>query len=148
MKTLIETLTENTQDLKAEYLANTKTWATNRFESLSQQLSWNEVKWCEYFGLSPRLANYHGKDIIAYDPNYKLTGMQFWALPKNFYNTKQSREMDSMLNRARQAKRLGLEDFILMNVVKAEAHYDESLLKLADRLKKKGVPETGNIEIR
>lgn len=142
MKTLLEALTENTQDLKAEYISNTKIWATDRFNSLLEKLSWNEVQWCEYFGLTPRLCNYHGTEVIPYDPNRKLTGMQFWSLPSNFYNSRDARRQDSMKNEARQAKRLGLGDFVLMNVVKAEAHYDDSLRKLVDRLKKKGVPET------
>jgi len=147
MKTLFQALEENTQDLKAEYISNTKIWAKDRFESLIKKLTWNEVRWCQYFGLTPRLSNYHGTEVIAYDPNRKLTGMQFWSFPNNFYNTRDARTLDSLKNEARSAKRVGEDAFIQKEIDKAERHYKHSLEKLVDRLKKKGVPETGKIEI-
>lgn len=84
--TLLQALTQNTQDLKAEYIEQTKKWANDHFDFIVDKLSWNEVKWCKYFGLTPGLANYRGAEEIVYDPKRKLEHMQFWTMPKNFYN--------------------------------------------------------------
>lgn len=46
--TLLETLTQNTQDLKKEYLEQTEKWAGEEFDRLIQVLKWNEVRWCKY----------------------------------------------------------------------------------------------------
>lgn len=139
--TLLQALTQNTQDLKKEYIEQTKKWAGNHFDFIVDKLSWNEVKWCEYFRLTPRLANYRGTEEIVYDPKRKLEHMQFWTMPENFYNTRQAREKDRMQSEARSAERKGKDQYIAEAVVRAERHYKDSLDKLVDRLAKKGVSD-------
>lgn len=126
--TLLETLTQNTQDLKKEYLEQTEKWASEEFDRLIQVLKWNEARWCKYFNLTPRKAN-------------EGTSMEFLAMPSNFYNTKDARKMDSMKTQAARMKRMGKDEFIKKQKMLAELHYQDSLLKLVDRLAKKGVSD-------
>ena len=110
--TLLETLTENTQDLKKEYLEQTKTWADSYFDQKIKVLNWTEVAWCKYFNLIPRLANDHSVPPVVYDPKLKIEQGKFWSLPRGFYNTKSSREMSNMQNTASSMKRKGKDQFI------------------------------------
>lgn len=126
--TLLETLTQNTQDLKKEYLEQTEKWAGEEFDRLIQVLKWNEVRWCKYFGLTPRKCN-------------EGTGMAFLGMPDNFYNTRNARKMDSMKTKANRLHKMGKDEFINQQRQAAELHYQDSLLKLVGRLVKKGIPD-------
>lgn len=139
--TLLQALTQNTQDLKKEYLEQTKKWADANFDSEIKVLKWNEVQWCKYFRLTPRLANDHSNPPVVYDPKLKIEEGKFWSLPIGFYNTRDSRKMDNMKNVARYMERKGKDQYIKDEIRKAELHYKISLDKLVDRLAKKGVTD-------
>lgn len=147
MKTLIEALTESTQDLKVKYIAQVKQWAKDQFKRDLECLNWNEIKWCEYFNLTPRLANYRGEPI-TYDPKRKLVGSEFWTLPDGFYNTKNYSKMDRMRNAARNAERVGVDVYVKKEVAKGESHYKYSIEKLAERLVKKGIANDRGADVK
>lgn len=147
MKTLKEVLEAQTQDLKQEYLTKTKEWADSQFRYLMKVSSWTEVAWCKYFGLTPELANARSITPVIYDASRKLEGMQFWSMPSGFYNTKNARKKSSMQTEVRLAKEKGIEKYIERELDRARKHYLNSLLKLSDRLVKKGIGETRGEEL-
>lgn len=128
MENLLKVLTEKTQELKVQYIEKTKEWAKARFDNTVQILSWNEVKWCEYFGLTPKPCN----------PG---TSMEFLGMPSGFYSSKDARKQDSMQAEARSMKRLGKDGYIQKEVEAAERHYSNSVFKLTERLIKKGIDD-------
>lgn len=128
---LIETITERTQDLRATYIEQTEVWAKEHFATQTKVNKMTDVDWCKYFNLEPRLAN-------------EGTSSEFIALPKGFYNTRDARTMSNMETQARRIVKLGLEGYVKEERARAERHYKDSVVKLADRLIKKGVPAQAN----
>lgn len=124
--TLLETLIENTQDLKAEFLVKTERWAIKHFENSERIMSMNGAQWCKYFGLTPE----HGRE-----------------LPSGFYNTKNARTQDNMKNTASRIIKLGLEKYIAKEKDDAVRHYENSLEKLVYRLNKKGINDNDTLSV-
>ncbi len=128
METLEKTLREQTQTLKEQYIEKTKEWANNSFNAHIKRTTWSEVDWCKYFGLEPRPVNVG-------------TSMEFLSFPKNFYNTKNSKTYHNMRTESFRVKGLGLEEYTKREVKKAEIHYENSIIKLTERIMKKGLNE-------
>jgi len=126
MQNLIEILKAETQTLKEQYLLKTKEWATNYYNVCKKRNKWYEVEWCKFFGLTPEIQN----------PN---SNMQFLGYPKGFYNTSKSRELHRYQNEIHRTLSLGLEKYIEKELRYAEMHYESSIVKLADRIEKKGL---------
>lgn len=134
MKNLIEILTAETQILKDEFISKTKTWSSNEFDTLMEFNGWDEAKWCEYFGLTPRVAN----------PG---TSIEFLSFPTGFHNTRNSAIRKRIKDEAYRAKQIGREKFIEKQIDKAEKHYEMSIVKLSDRISKKGL-NTNNLSCK
>src|SRR6478736_5009794 len=99
MKTLVESLTQETQDLKADYLKQVAEWADARFESIVKIKGWGGIEWCKYFNLEPRIVN-AGKST------------EFLGMPDGFYNTKNHAVQHRMVNEANRVSRKGRVLFI------------------------------------
>ncbi len=126
-------LRENTQDLLTQYLESIQESCENYLQSLKEKKDWNEEKWCEYFGLEPRKVN-------------EGTPMEFLSFPRNFYNSKLSRKYDNIRNDIYRIVRCNEYDkFLERELKKGKLHYESSIIKLVDRLVKKGINE--NFEI-
>jgi hypothetical protein len=134
MKTLIEQLTEQTQDLKEQFVNQTKEWAENNFATVAARLKWKDIDWCKYMGITPEVKN-------------AGTSMQFYGFPKGFYNTKDARVLDRLKTEVSRLNSLGLEKYVAKEVKGAEDHYNDSVAKLAFRLNKKGVVDGSNFTI-
>lgn len=134
MTTLLETLTENTQDLKKEYFEMTRKFANERFDVMVERNTWTVAQWAKYLGVKTDIANKHLMDI-----NPKMC---FETFERGFYNTKKAREYDARKNEARRIVEKGRQAEIDYELNKAQLHYEGSLRKLVDRLRTKGVPET------
>lgn len=89
-----------------------------------ERKNWFEVEWCKYFNLTPEIKN-------------KGTRMEYLGYPTGFHNTENSKRKRSMEDEVRLLVRLGLEGYIKKQVDKGKQHYDNSLLKLTDRILKK-----------
>jgi hypothetical protein len=126
MLNLIEILKSETQTLKEQYLLKTKEWATNYYKVCESRKDWYEVEWCKFFGLTPEIKN----------PNSK---MQFLGYPKGFYNTAKSGQLHKYQNEIHRTLTMGLEKYIEKELRYAEMHYEGSIIKLADRIEKKGL---------
>ena len=130
MKELINILKIETQSLKEQYIQKTKEWAERHFNHISPRQKWNEIQWCEYFGLTPEVAN-KGKG-----------SMEFLSFPKGFYNSRQSREYRRLRDEAIKLINMGKEKYIQKEVIKAEKHYEASIEKLAFRINEKSLDIT------
>lgn len=135
MKTLKQALENNTQDLRAEYLNQVEEWANERYDVVIKPATWDAKKWCKYFNLEPRLCN----------PG---TSTEFWGMPREFYNSRNSRTQDTMKRKATSALRLGKEGFVKEELQRAENHYQSSLEKLVYRLVQKGIAENRGHDIK
>jgi hypothetical protein len=128
MQKLIEILKSETETLRVQYLEKTKEWATNYYNVCKQRKNWKEVQWCKFFGLTPEIKNQN-------------TNMQLLGYPKGFYNTEKSRELHRYQNEIHRTLTLGLEKYIEKELKYAEMHYESSIIKLADRIDKKGLKQ-------
>ena len=102
METLITTLTAETQNLKAEYMAQTKVWAEGQLQRNIERRN--------------RYTTSKMKDFNSKDEYYKEEKWFHTAASWNF-----------------------TEAFITKAIQAAEAHYADSIVKLADRIVKKGL---------
>ncbi len=128
MQTLTSILTEQTQDLKKEYLAQTAIWAVSRFEAILKMKE-----------LAKRCAEFKQMTSDVKE--------EYYAAMKFLYKQGGFTIIDG-----------GLERFQEGEVKKAEVHYADSIAKLAGRLEAKGIavediqeivsgrPSSGNFE--
>ena len=127
MEQLTDILRTETQTLKETYFEMTKKWAESYFKRIMSRKNYTEVDWCKYFGLTPELKN------------KGLASCEFYSFPAGFYGTKQSREYQRYKDEIRSLNSMGVEKYKEKELKKAQLHYDSSLLKLAERIKKKGI---------
>jgi hypothetical protein len=93
---------------------------------MEEMEKWREVDWCKHFGLEPQPVNVG-------------TRGEFLSFPKNFYNTKQSRTYYRLRDGARRAILNGKEAHLKMAEQAALHHYEDSIVKLANRIVRKGL---------
>lgn len=125
MDKLVNILKEETESLKNQFLESTEKWAKNQYKILEDRNNFTNVQWCEVLGIEPELRMVGGKEILSF--------------PKNFYNTKDSKTLHNLQNTAQKATQLGEDKYVQLSIKKAEEHYENSILKLADRVKKHGL---------
>lgn len=129
METLVELLKKETESLKAQYLAKTEDWAKKYYAVCDSRKRWFEVEWCKFLVVTPELVN-------------KTTAHPFLSYPKGFHNTAKARELDRHQNEVRRVVGMGLEKYLAKELKYAELHYENSILKLAARIEKKGLDTT------
>jgi hypothetical protein len=123
---LIENLKNQTESLRIQYLEKTKDWADKYFDRMLEKLNWTEVKWCEYFGLTPRMAN-------------KGFDGEFLSFPDGFYRTKESKEYRNLKHEIDYLFKCGKTNFIEKELKQAELKYISSIKKLATRISEKNL---------
>ena len=128
MNNLLKILKKETISLKNQYIEMTKEWAETRFNIIVKRTNWNEEKWAKFLDVETRIAN-------------EGTSISFVTFHKEFYNTKKSREYDSMRNESFMLKRIGVNEYIKKEIKRAENHYESSIIKLANRIEKKELNE-------
>ena len=126
MKNLIQVLRKETESLKTQFVEKRKTYASSYYDLCIRRKTWNEEEWCKYFGLTPRIAN----------PGTKG---EFLTYPSNFHNTSNARRLDRIKADIRSILNLSLEKYLKQEELNAITHYENSILKLADRISKKGL---------
>lgn len=123
---LIEILKKETVTLRLQYIDKTIDWSNSYYEICKKRKTWKEKDWCKFLGIEPVMRN----------PN---TSLQFLGYPTGFYSTSKSRELDRYQNDIRRILSLGLEKYIEKEVNYAKMHYETSIIKLAERIEKKGL---------
>lgn len=126
MKNLINQLKKETQGLKKEYIQKTESWSDRYYKLVMAKLSWKDEDWCNHLGVTPEI---HNAGRVS----------EFKGFPKGFFNTEKSRTLHRMQSEVDKLYRMGVQEFKRRAVVEAESHYESSILKLADRLVKKGL---------
>ena len=126
MENLINILKKETETLKVQYIAKTKEWARDQFDVIMVRSGWDNLRWCKFFGLTQEVYN-EGRPS------------EFVSFPKGFYNSKQSREYARLQDQVSKVKKMGVDNFMLDEEKKAELHYEGSIVKLANRIEKKGL---------
>jgi len=121
---LIQVLREQTEDLKILFLEKTKIYAENQFESAKKIAERTTEEWCKHFGIEPHTRN------------------DFVVFPIGFYNSKQAKEYSRIKNKYSTIYSTGKDKFIEKALKKANQHYESSLIKLVDRLTRKGLTDT------
>lgn len=132
---LKQKLTQATQDLKEQYLLKTRIHTENKYKQAVERSKWKEVDWCKYYNLTPKVANKGMKDC------------EFLTFPDGFYNSKQARIYHNDKDEATMHLRIGLDDMFKRAEKFAIIHYENSVIKLVDRLYKKGITDSDEIEI-
>ena len=133
MTTLIQTLTEQTQSLKEQYVTKCIEWAKKDFERAEQVLSRTTEQWCEYFGITPVQKTH-------------FPGKVYFSMPTGFYNTKESKTMANLVISARSITSKGFGAYEDKIEKRAIDHYTSSIQKLAARILSKGLVE-GNLSV-
>lgn len=126
MKSLVEILTEQTQSLKNQYIEKTLKYAETYFNVCLERKSWNEEKWANFLGVKTQIAN-------------QGTSMEFVTFHKGFFNTRESKTYYNLRNSALSVVYKGLTEYKNSEQKRAELHYNQSILKLTDRIIKKGL---------
>lgn len=133
--TLINTLTQETQGLKADFLAKTENYCNVYFDECLKRYNFNEQNWCELLGVTPetkQLTNICGVKINEYKTGF----------PKGFFNTKASKTYRRLWNEVLTIRYLGLEKYTAKELKNAVLHYEASIVKLASRIEAKGLDLT------
>jgi hypothetical protein len=128
MSNLINLLKEQTVTLKEQYVQKTIDWANKDYQRYVEMKTWNEEKWAKHFGVETRIAN----------PG---TSMEFITFDRRFYNSREYKVYKNLQNTIHQALSLGLNKYIERAKSNAEMHYESSIIKLSDRILKKGLNE-------
>ena len=128
MSNLINLLKEQTITLKEQYVQKTIEWTNKDYQRYVEMKKWNEERWAKYLGVPTRLAN----------PG---SAMEFVTFHNGFYSTRASREYGKIKNKIYQALSLGLDKYIEKAKKSAEQHYEDSIIKLSDRILRKGLIE-------
>lgn len=119
METLYNKLKTETQTLLEQYIEKTKSYCVNRFKQMEEMNKWTYEKWVEVHGIT-----------------FTIGGKQQRTLSKSGHRLRN--ESYSVVSK-------GFDKFQEREIKKANLHYEGSLLKLVDRLVKKGV--TDNFEL-
>lgn len=135
MKSLLEQLTEQTQDLKKQYVSQCETWAINNFSRLQERLTWKDADWCKLMGITPEERKNFKNEV-------------YYTFPSGFYNTRNARTLDNLKSEVRRITGWGLEEYLKRERKDAELHYTQSVEKLVFRLNKKGVTDETPIVIK
>jgi hypothetical protein len=129
MDNLINILKKETETLKTQYVEKTKVWSEGYYKNTVKLCDYNESQWCKFLGIEPEIAN------------KGYGSLEFKTFPMGFFNTPNAKIYNNLRNEAQNLKRIGLAEYIKKMILKAEAHYESSILKLAGRIEKKGLKQ-------
>lgn len=126
MKTLIEILTEQTQSLKKQYLEFTKNWAKKHFDFSKKQLE-------KYYKLNSEQCNIF---------NNRHSNPKIWKEYQLSENFQEEKKLSEFFGEYKRIVDLGKKKYIKVELLKAESHYESSIIKLAERIQKKNLNES------
>jgi hypothetical protein len=143
MTNLIETLTANTQDLKSAFIQKTIENAKSTFDycvkMYSMTLAEKFTMFNVPFEMVERLTG-NGKELVATMQRVSTPYSKYTQTPTEYYTYQKQND------KWYTVRSLGLDKYIANELKYAEMHYETSILKLADRLTKKGITNEFIIE--
>jgi len=147
METLINSLTEQTQELKALYLEATEDFAKKEFSKIEKASKMPVEKWYEKFEIPTELKYVHNGCFV---PKHMLENMlakysheltQTLTPVSSAYNGKALYKMRDARYAAQKIASEGVESHVAKKLKLANTHYTDSIAKLAFRIEKKGLNE-------
>ena len=126
MQKLIEILKNETHSLKEQYLQMTEKWAAVKYEKCVEMKAWKVEQWAKFLGVGTSITN-------------EGSSRAFLSFEKGFYNSRHARVYDKEKRAIQAVVDLTLPEFLAKRKKEAEEHYENSILKLADRIDKKGL---------
>lgn len=131
---LIQSIKNETQQLKLDYMNKTVEWANSDFDRYFERSRWSTEDWCKFLGIVP-------------DKRVMGDGKEHVAFPKNFYNTSKSKELYREQQTISSVLRVGKNSYVQKALQQAHNHYEDSVKKLFERVNTKGLNED-NISIK
>lgn len=125
---LVEILKSQTQELKESYVEQSIEYAKKEFDVIVERVDWKEEDWANFLGVETRVAN-------------EGSNTEFVTFYRGFYNSSESRKYYRLRDEANRVYRMGKEEYLNRVEKKAVDHYENSILKLANRIQKKGLNE-------
>ncbi len=125
---LIDVLREHTTELKIEFLERTKEWSTKQYQHSLEMNKRTSEEWYIEYGMkfNEKIHSFTKERMVILDMNDKKT--------REWYPTMRK---EVMMHKDRT--KVSLEKYLAIKEQKAIAHYESSLMKLSDRLSKKGI---------
>jgi len=130
---LIERLRTSTTDLKEIYIEKTKKYASEYFDHCIKLNKLTELDWLQRYN-------------VKYT-EYKHSNGSINFYPTSFYS-KEYKRMSSVKNEMQTILNEGFESYTNRMVRSAERHYEDSLVKLSNRLNQKGIKDDTNFTIK
>jgi hypothetical protein len=122
---LVKDLTDKTQELKEAYINEVKIWAKRHFAYCETLKKRTHLEWLDAYGITYKLVDKYGQK------NYP-------EVDRKMYGDKLT-DMRNHLMRVTDVIDMGFEKFEAKEIKDAEAHYNQSIAKLAYRLNQKGI---------
>jgi hypothetical protein len=128
-------LTEKTKDLHDTYIDRSKVYAKNHFAHAQKEFNRPMTEWYDRFGVK-----YEYKPKTYYCSERPAVPEMVLQPAAGEYNKKGYYKMTEVRNKLHTlVNKIGLEKFMEEEVKHAERHYSDSIIKLASRLREKGV---------
>jgi len=141
MQNLIETLTANTQDLKNAFIEKTIENAKSTFEYCTKMYNMPLSEKYTMFNVPFEMVKRLGSEELTPRMTMVLyTNFKYPQTPTEYYTYQKKND------KWYTVKSLGLENYIAKELKYAELHYESSIVKLADRLTKKGITSDFTIQ--
>lgn len=122
---IVVILKRETASLKVQYLTLTEKFAKKSFKMMDEKTTWKTEQWYDHFGIT-----YTFKEVMG--------RKQAEVNPKE-YNGKKLYKMRNESDRCWRIVEAGFEKYLAKELKFAEQHYEDSILKLADRIEAKNL---------
>lgn len=157
MKNLVNQLRAETTELKRKFVEATEAYAKKEFARLS------DLQYLDQFTLGNQEFGFELEDHV--DANFfgddkprkrfaPIMGVKwdrekqdYVDAPISFWNHKNSLKLDKLITLIDRTMRMGFEKYLAKQIELAIAHYDNSIIKLADRILRKDL-NTDNITMQ
>lgn len=124
MTTLVTILTQQTESLRVLFIEESAKHAERQYKIMLERKEWFIRDWCKYLGVEPTETS-TGRTCVTI------------GYPTGFFNTSKAVELDKAQKQVERITRQSLQQFIQQSKADAQKHYENSILKLADRLSTK-----------
>jgi hypothetical protein len=157
MKNLVNQLRAETTELKRKFIEATKHYATTEFKRLS------ELKHLDEYTLGNQEFGFELEDYVDKrcfgdsKPRKRFAPIKSFKWDSearkyvdcflSFYRHKDSLKLDKLISLISSTMRMGLDKYVAKQVELAAAHYENSIIKLAQRVMRKNL-DLNNIEMQ
>ena len=139
---LVKELKNQTEELKNKFIEEMVIFAKNEFSKISELFDLDEFQLGQTLGFESYMRTENVCPIMF--PNGIKEFNYINGIP--FCGHVQSKKLDELKRKVNRAKKIGIEGFITNEIDSAKKHYDSSIVKLAQRIERKGL-DLNNIKM-